>query len=482
MPRGHPAVRVDLASTVTASLSVANLRFSLPRVRVTAEAGVCGREPTGIDRTSALWEQISLALRATIVTRRDSAQAPPLRAELYERTLDRSLSTVASRVVMAGEAARRPFFAANPDSLAQFGYVRRERDGSVAYFAPDEVVMLSDAFVRTHCFNTPRADADPALAELEFRPAPRRRVPDVAGVAYVDTVSGELRRIVFRYVNADAFVPRGATVAGGEVALRRLANGQWIVSEWAIRMPTLVRRSWGRAARLTGYRETGGSTKSAQQAIADSLAVVASRAERDSLALFGRAGDWEWVDTRIDPSIRKIIRPAALEGRPLFFVGARAVEARTGFARRRAQGDGIFLDSAAIAIRGAKTALDLVLSAPGVEVFRVPDSLSGPTSSDDMYLAPEWRAGVAVPMMVLPESAPSEMKGARCYPKIFLDGRLTPLAISELRQLRSIQVATMEVYAPYSRRALSARSAGMSTAQGNVCGLIQLQSYIDYRL
>ncbi len=284
VPISAPAVRVDEASTVPVLLAVANFGFSLPRVGVTAKAGVCGRAPSGVDRTSALWEQVTLALRSSALTRRDAANLPSLRVTLHERTRDRNLALVCSHVVGEGTGTDRPFFAADPDTLARFGYVRADLDGMISYFAPDDVVMLSDAFIRTHCFSTPEFDANPALAELEFQPVPRRSVADVAGVAFVYTISGELRRIVFRCVNAGILIPRSATFAGGEVSVRRLENGQWIVADWASRMPRVVGRSWEVTGTLVGYRGTGGSTVTAAEVRADSVALHARLSDRDSLS------------------------------------------------------------------------------------------------------------------------------------------------------------------------------------------------------
>jgi hypothetical protein len=399
---------------------------------------------------------------------------------LHERFRDKDLAHISSHVVSVGDGTGRPFFAADPDSLARFGYIRSEPDSMLAYFAPDEVVMLSDAFIQSHCFRTPAVDADAALAELEFRPVPRRRVPDVAGVAYVDTLSGELRRIVFRYVGAAAFVPTEATHAGGEVTLQRLPSGQWIVSDWTIRMPEIVRSSWLTTRTLAGYLESGGSTLSAEEARADSLTFLQQLSERDSLARLRGPGDSARVMTNADPSIRQIISPASRAGVPLFFVSARAVESRTRFAQRRAQGEGVFLDSAGIAALGANTVHDLILRVPGVRSLRVPHDMTGPTSDQDLLLAPEWRPGVELPMMAFPASGDVLARPALCFPKILLDRRFTTLSVAELKQLRAVQIATMEVYDADTKMAKASRVIGLNIFSGNACGLIQLQTYIDY--
>lgn len=489
VPKSATAIRVESGSSLSVLFSVANLRFSLPRVRVTAKAGVCGRAPVGIDRTSALWEQVTLALRSSALTRGDSALVPPLRARLRERLREKDMTLLASYVVKEGEGASRPFFAADPDSLARFGYVRMDADSMVNFYAPDEIAMLSEAFVRTHCFTTPAVETNPAWAELEFRPIPRRSVPEVAGVAYVDTITGELRRIVFRYVNTAEFMPKTAMHVGGDVSLRRLAEGRWIVSDWTIRMPVMVRSTWGTLRILLGYRESGGTAMPEPEAVADSVELdaqlVARLSERDSLAHVSRPGFLSRVLTNADTSIRAIVRPRGLERRPLHFVSARTVEARTHFARYRAEGGGYFLDSAAIAKRGAEGVYELLLGAPGMTSLRVPDDMSGPNEYQDILLSREWRLGALLPMMLMPTSKKGVGGVAQCFPKMYIDARDVPLSIAELKQLRTVQIATLQIFPPDTQVLLGRRFGhllfyGENTFSKNLCGLVHLQSYIDY--
>ena len=260
-PRRVPDVRVDSGATVARSLALNSFRQQLSTVRVTADAGACGRAPTGPDRAAVLWEQISLALRASSISRADSLNSAPLRIIERIRELSDRLVEKQTQITRDGYGAGRPYSAADPDSLALRGYVVREPDGGIRFFAPDEVVLLSDAFLETHCFSTPKKDEDPSLAELQFKPVKGRKVADVAGTAFVDTQSGELRRIEFRYVAPRDLLPSRAKFAGGDVALLRLDNGQWIVTSWAIRMPHFDRAAGYIPPRylLRGYREAGGT-------------------------------------------------------------------------------------------------------------------------------------------------------------------------------------------------------------------------------
>lgn len=264
-PRRVSGVRVGEGEWIGLALAVTGIRQLLPTVRVTADAGTCGRAPSGDDRTATLWEQISLALRASAISREDTVGQQTLLIVERVRELTESLEERSARVTRNGYGSGRPYSAIHPDTLAARGYVRRESDGDFSFFAPDEVVLLSDAFLSTHCFDTPTQDEDPSLAELRFRPVRGRALPDVEGTAFVDTLSGELRRIEFRFVETRRVLPGNAKYAGGDVALLRLSNGQWIVTSWAIRMPIFRRIGRQGLIIVAGYREVGGTVDPVEQ-------------------------------------------------------------------------------------------------------------------------------------------------------------------------------------------------------------------------
>jgi hypothetical protein len=264
-PRRVTGVRLDSNAVIFLPIAVSSIRQVLPSVRVTAESGTCGRAPNGVDRAAALWDQISLALRASAISRADSGRGVTLRIVERVRDFSAALDEISAHVTRDGYGAGRPYAAVDPDTLAARGYVRVEPDGDFSFFAPDEVVMLSDAFLSTHCFDTPGKDEEPTLAELRFRPIRGRIVADVEGTAFVDTLSGELRRIEFRFVAPRALIPAKAKYAGGDVVMMRLANGQWIVSSWAIRMPLFTRIGRSGPYEVRGYREVGGTVEPIEQ-------------------------------------------------------------------------------------------------------------------------------------------------------------------------------------------------------------------------
>jgi hypothetical protein len=261
-PRTVAPVRVALGATIAVDVTLQTLRFRLPTVRVRA-VGVCGRRPDGGDREAVLWEQITLALRASVLSREAASASPAMRVVEFTRELSPGLVEKKSTILSDGLGFGRPFAAIDADSLAQFGYVRDEPDSTRSYFAPDETVLLSESFVKTHCFSAPVAPgAD--LAELKFKPVRGHRVPDVEGTVFVDTVSGELRSIDFRYVASTTVLPREAKFAGGSVSLQRLRTGRWIVNHWVIRMPVFGRVPNSYRTVVVGYLERGGSVDAAE--------------------------------------------------------------------------------------------------------------------------------------------------------------------------------------------------------------------------
>jgi hypothetical protein len=260
-PRLVPAMAVAEGAVVTVDLSLASVRQTLARVRVTARAGHCGSAPQGGDRTALLWESVSLALRSSTLSRDDSLQTAALRVREVVRELSPELEPVNEQITRQGYGVGRAFVAIHPDSLESRGYIQREPNGELSFYAPDEVVLISDSFLRTHCFETPKKDANPALAELRFKPVRGRSLPEVEGTAYVDTLSGELRLIEYRYIAPRNMVPVEAKYLGGDVVMRRMPNGVWYVSAWAIRMPMFAIRGIAQEYYLHGYREVGGTVE-----------------------------------------------------------------------------------------------------------------------------------------------------------------------------------------------------------------------------
>ncbi|HEV2145797.1 MAG TPA: carboxypeptidase regulatory-like domain-containing protein, partial [Longimicrobiaceae bacterium] len=197
---------------------------------VRAEKGRCAALPEAEERTAALWEEVRKALSATAWT----AARRRFRYTVQEhaRILDAGSMRVQSEQErrMTGYAVS-PFVSVPAERLVREGFVRAEGD-SVVYSAPDAEVLLSDAFMDTHCF---RVREERGLAGLAFEPVRGRRLPDVRGVLWLDPRTSELRHLEYTYTGLELQGPAGRL--GGRVEFERLPGGEWVVARWRILMP-----------------------------------------------------------------------------------------------------------------------------------------------------------------------------------------------------------------------------------------------------
>lgn len=210
---------------------------------------------------AAMWDEIREALAAVSWTSRDPGywyDMADFRRELTAsgrpRRPDSTWHDVGYR--------RVPIRSAPAEELEREGYIVRNEDGGFTYRAPDADVLLSDPFLRTHCFETKsgRGETD-GLFGLAFAPARGRTLPDVTGTLWVDRKTAELHHLEFTYTRLpqEVVTPR----AGGRVEFLRVPSGAWIVRDWVIRMPLarMVERpmAMGQRPEVVGFWEEGGS-------------------------------------------------------------------------------------------------------------------------------------------------------------------------------------------------------------------------------
>ena len=224
LPRSEPLV-----------LQVESPRVVLQQMVVTASAQ-CGKINADAATLAALWEEISKGLRASQLTASDLREID--HRVMYSRAIREDGSVISSDSTVASVIRTRPFVSPDPASLTSLGYVRGNESSGWTFYAPDEVVLLSDPFASTHCFRAVRSRTRPNQIGVAFQPAPKRKKADINGVIWLDQATSELREVEFRFVNAgvlDDFRP------GGFTRFRRMPSGAWIVSEWQLRMPRLTR-------------------------------------------------------------------------------------------------------------------------------------------------------------------------------------------------------------------------------------------------
>jgi protocatechuate 3,4-dioxygenase beta subunit len=248
---GLKVLRIGYRPTVGPFVTVA--AGATERVRIVfasgavtlAEVGVRERETCRVGADSGMivarvWEEA----RKAMLTTQLSVDNVPMFAEWieYDRTLDSTSRIVRQQSVRASRNPTTHAFRSVPaEVLRDQGFVVADTNGTV-YYAPDADALLSDAFVSGHCFQLVRSPAaDAHLVGVGFVPTrERRNLREIEGTLWVDRTTSELRSLEFRYLN----LPEAAEPAhpGGTVEFKRLADGNWFVSRWSVRMPRLGTR------------------------------------------------------------------------------------------------------------------------------------------------------------------------------------------------------------------------------------------------
>lgn len=225
----------------------------------------CVARPAEGEVTDRVWNEARKALEAARWS--DEHGIYQYKIRHFERKLDADARRIEEESMrLDGGWRKRTFTSLPAHVLADSGYVRPDGDGYV-YNAPDADVLLSDAFLDSHCFRVQMGDdEDDGLVGLEFRPLRERRTADIAGTFWLDAHTMELRRIDYRYVNLGRSPYSGLDIAGldlrnigGRVEFQRLPSGPWVVQRWEIRMPLLGARvgDGRRTAFLAGIQQRG---------------------------------------------------------------------------------------------------------------------------------------------------------------------------------------------------------------------------------
>lgn len=251
--------------TVSRNLEVKVRPIELAAVRVTGGEPRCGTPADEALELGRVWEEARKALEATAWTDRQSYYR--FDVILFRQELDPDGAPMSAPEYESIRVyGRHPFRSALPDDLAYGGWVQRQGQEGLKFYAPDAEVMLSESFLGRHCFRlVPSESPSGRLLGLEFEPMPGRRVgravPDIAGVLWIDRESAELRSLEFRYAHLE--LPVKTENIGGRVEFDHLPDGGWIVRSWEIRTPLAqIRelRQGGRPqqrVRLTGLRLEG---------------------------------------------------------------------------------------------------------------------------------------------------------------------------------------------------------------------------------
>ncbi len=204
------------------------------------EVVVAGEQQCAVDSeggnaaVAALWEEVREALARVSWTSR----SPGYWYEIlhFERQLTGWARPLGPDTTWLSTGYLQvPVRSAPATQLERDGYVVVGQDGWT-YFAPDADVLLSDPFLRTHCFQARvgRGETE-GLVGLAFAPAKGRNLPDVAGTLWIDRETAELRHLQFNYTRLPQRL--AAPRAGGRLEFMRMPTGAWIVRDWVLTMP-----------------------------------------------------------------------------------------------------------------------------------------------------------------------------------------------------------------------------------------------------
>lgn len=240
------------------ALELATQVISLEGIAVMGESRCTVRPTSGLP-AHALWEQARRALFSVAVVQEQELVEYDVHTFHHEfqrrqgqpRTLASDTTTVRGR----------PFESFPAEALVREGFAVGDGDGIILY-APDAQVLLSDAFLDSHCLYVeagPEGGTD--RVGLGFEPMEGHPVPGIAGVVWLDVKSGALQEVEYVYTE----VPLLGILdrAGGRIEFRELEHGGWIVQRWRVRTVHLGGlMDWDGLGELPesflGYEESGG--------------------------------------------------------------------------------------------------------------------------------------------------------------------------------------------------------------------------------
>ena len=254
---------LELASneTIEYALWVRTLPIQLADIDVEVEDR-CQVDPRDGVGTATLWEEARKALAAASWSAAQQLNRYTLSSYEREWEVGRRRVLREKTSTMSGFYSA-PYRSAPAERLASDGYVIAQAD-STLFYAPDADVMLDAGFLATHCFQVVREpELHPGMVGLGFEPTPRRSLPDITGVLWLDELSSQLRVLDYRYTGLDS--PLDDHRLGGTVEFMPLPSGVWIVHRWQIRTPIVTSRResrdlmiFWRRLELAGFLDVGG--------------------------------------------------------------------------------------------------------------------------------------------------------------------------------------------------------------------------------
>jgi len=186
-----------------------------------------------------LWEQVRSGFLAAIVAR--DARPPNLRLRYFKVERDPMVRRVVYdsiwvKTIVGDEA----FVAArSAAAFASEGYMHERAGGDRDYYAPDEAVLLDEAFAAAHCLRVIAADpAHVGDVGIGFDPVTPERddLVEIRGTVWLNGKTLDLRTLDFDYTNLEP-VKDGS---GGSIIFQSMPSGVPMIVRWTIHSPIIA--------------------------------------------------------------------------------------------------------------------------------------------------------------------------------------------------------------------------------------------------
>lgn len=215
------------------AITVRPVRLADLDVQVRTVTGCLQRREDEGSAVWDVWEEARKALDTSVFA--DEEELFRFNSLVTDLIMDaQTFQTLERDSVLVTDVTKAPFQSLEPGRLLRRGYIQEV--GDTAYFyAPDASVLLSPSFLDTHCFGLD--STLPNLLGLTFEPIEDRKLPEIAGVIWLDIETAELTHLEFRYVNIPYRIPEDRL--GGWVDFVRLPGGPFVVENWWVRTPVM---------------------------------------------------------------------------------------------------------------------------------------------------------------------------------------------------------------------------------------------------
>ena len=222
-------LQVAAGKTVQLDLRVTSQPLMLPPVSVTVQADVCvpAKNFKEHPQLQTLWQQArdGASVRAALMAR--FRYQVSSHEESYELKADSPTppGTLDQSYVSDPKSAVRNATRRREQRLSR-GYYGPSNDGRDGFYVPNELDVLHEDFLKTHCFVSTAVRGEGEVG-LRFRPlGTRRNFLDILGTIWLDSATYLARRIELEYV--DGMESRGTV---------RLDFGDIPVAGGTLRMP-----------------------------------------------------------------------------------------------------------------------------------------------------------------------------------------------------------------------------------------------------